>query len=87
MKKQLVYLLFATALFTGFAACKKCKECESTITTTKKEAGVPDSTGTITKNEGQLCEGELNSVDGKTITTNSSNGKSNYTTVKKTTCN
>lgn len=58
MKRILMVLAIGAVL--GGTACKKCKDCTQTV----KQNGVT----VLTQNVGELCDDDLEEVDGQTIT-------------------
>ena len=64
--KNLFYLLSIFMCLFVFSSCKKCKDC--TCSQIVSQTGVPDVNQTIELEE--VCDEDLDEIDGKTITIN-----------------
>ena len=79
-------LLFALMLFstTTFVSCKKCKTCTQTITTTVNvpTPGYPQTSETTE----EVCGKDLEEIDGKSVSSTSTNGGITATVTVSVTC-
>ncbi len=60
--KKVLFPILAVAFVVGFSSCKDCKTCEYTYEI--------EGLGSQTVEVGELCDDELDAVDGKTVTEN-----------------